>query len=99
MRVGLRGDRPGIAGDSTQSIIGGRLGNLLNLVGPAPVRMQRIAVEESRLEIPLMIGFDMVHGHRTIFPTPLAEASIFDETDWEPTAREAAAKALPTVWP
>lgn len=82
---------PVIAGDSTESIRNGTLGNLLNLVGATPVHeMQRIAVEESRLRIPLLIGFDVIHGHRTIFPVPLAEASTFDERLWELTARESA---------
>jgi beta-glucosidase len=52
--------------------------------------MQRIAVEESRLGIPLLIGFDVIHGHRTLFPVPLAEASTFDPLIWELTARESA---------
>jgi beta-glucosidase len=82
---------PVIAGDSTESIRNGTLGNLLNLVGAKHVHdMQRIAVEESRLGIPLMIGFDVVHGHRTVFPVPLAEAATFDPRLWEATAREAA---------
>jgi beta-glucosidase len=82
---------PVIAGDSTESIRNGTLGNLLNLVGAKPVHdMQRIAVEESRLGIPLLIGFDVIHGHRTIFPVPLAEAATFDERLWELTARESA---------
>jgi beta-glucosidase len=82
---------PVIAGDSTDSIRNGTLGNLLNLVGAKQVHdMQRIAVEESRLRIPLLIGFDVVHGHRTIFPVPLAEASTFDPQLWELTARESA---------
>jgi beta-glucosidase len=82
---------PVIAGDSTDSIRNGTLGNLLNLVGAKHVHeMQRIAVEESRLRIPLMIGFDVIHGHRTIFPVPIAEASTFDPPLWELTAREAA---------
>jgi len=82
---------PVIAGDSTESIRNGTLGNLLNLVGAKHVHeMQRIAVEESRLRIPLMIGFDVIHGHRTIFPVPLAEAAAFDPRLWELTAREAA---------
>ena len=82
---------PVIAGDSTESIRNGTLGNLLNLVGAKHVHeMQRIAVEESRLRIPLMIGFDVIHGHRTIFPVPLAEAATFDPRVWELTAREAA---------
>ncbi len=82
---------PVIAGDSTESIRSGAIGNLLNMVGPGPVReMQRLAVEESRLKIPLLIGLDIIHGHRSLFPVPLAEAGIFDPTLWEATAREAA---------
>ena len=82
---------PVIAGDSTESIRDGTLGNLLNLVGAKPVHdLQRIAVEESRLGVPLLIGFDVIHGHRTIFPVPLAEAATFDERIFELTARESA---------
>jgi beta-glucosidase len=82
---------PVIAGDSTDSIRNGTLGNLLNLVGATHVHeMQRIAVEESRLGIPLLIGLDVIHGHRTVFPVPLAEAATFDPHIWELTAREAA---------
>src|SRR5512147_958106 len=85
---------PVIAGDSTDSIRDGTLGNLLNLVGAKHVRdVQRIAVEESRLRIPLLIGFDVIHGHRTIFPVPLAEAATFDPQLWERTARESAREA------
>jgi beta-glucosidase len=85
---------PVIAGDSTDAIKSGAIGNLLNLVGPGPVReMQRLAVEESRLGIPLLIGLDIIHGHRTLFPIPLGEASLFDPQVWEMTAREAAREA------
>jgi len=67
---------PVIAGDSTAAIKAGTIGNLLNMVGAAHVReMQRLAVEESRLGIPLLIGFDVVHGHRILFPVPLGEAA------------------------
>ncbi|EJL78553.1 beta-glucosidase-like glycosyl hydrolase [Variovorax sp. CF313] len=82
---------PVLAGDSTQSIIDGTVGNLLNMVGAGPTReMQRLAVEKSRLGIPLLIGLDIIHGHRTLFPIPLAEAGTFDDELWERTAREAA---------
>src|ERR1700726_2262902 len=82
---------PVVAGDSTEAIKSGAIGNLLNLVGPGPVReMQRLAVEESRLGIPLLIGLDIIHGHRTLFPVPLAEAALFDPEAWAQTAREAA---------
>jgi beta-glucosidase len=82
---------PVIAGDSTDAIRQGTIGNLLNLIGAEPVReMQRLAVEESRLGIPLLIGLDIIHGHRTLFPIPLAEAGLFDPLTWALTAREAA---------
>src|ERR1700722_14819263 len=85
---------PVIAGDSTDAIRSGAIGNLLNLVGPEPVReMQQLAVEHSRLKIPLLIGLDVIHGHRTLFPIPLAEAALFDPQTWELTAREAAREA------
>ncbi|RSZ46182.1 MULTISPECIES: glycoside hydrolase family 3 N-terminal domain-containing protein [unclassified Variovorax] len=82
---------PVLAGDSTQSIVDGTVGNLLNMVGAGPTHeMQRLAVEKSRLGIPLLIGLDIIHGHRTLFPIPLAEAGTFDDKLWERTAREAA---------
>jgi len=82
---------PIIVGDSTDSIKNGSVGNLLNMVGAGPTHeMQRIAVEQSRLGIPLLIGLDIIHGHRTLFPLPLAEAALFDPIAWERTAREAA---------
>src|ERR1700688_782179 len=85
---------PVIAGDSTASIKAGTIGNLLNMVGAAHVReIQRLAVEESRLGIPLLIGFDIVHGHRILFPVPLGEASLFDPETWALTARESAKEA------
>src|SRR6202451_252620 len=85
---------PIIVGDSTDAIKAGTIGNLLNLVGAAHIRdMQRLAVEESRLGIPLLIGFDVVHGHRTLFPIPLGEAALFDPESWEQTARESAKEA------
>jgi beta-glucosidase len=85
---------PVIAGDSTDAIKAGTIGNLLNMVGAAHVReMQRLAVEESRLGIPLLIGFDIVHGHRILFPVPLGEAALFDPETWALTARESAKEA------
>jgi beta-glucosidase len=85
---------PIIAGDSTAAIKAGTIGNLLNMVGAAHVReMQRLAVEESRLGIPLLIGFDVVHGHRILFPVPLGEAALFDPETWALTARESAREA------
>jgi beta-glucosidase len=85
---------PTIAGDSTEAVKSGAIGNLLNLVGPENVhQMQRLAVQESRLGIPLLIGYDVIHGHRILFPIPLGEASCFDPNLWEMSAREAAKEA------
>jgi beta-glucosidase len=80
--------------DPTGAIVAGTIGNLLNVVGADEVfRMQRLAVEESRLRVPLLIGFDVIHGHRTLFPVPLAETALFDPLTWALSAREAAVEA------
>ena len=85
---------PTIAGDSTEAIKSGAIGNLLNLVGLENVReMQHLAVKESRLGIPLLIGYDVIHGHRILFPIPLGEASSFDPEVWASSARESAKEA------
>jgi beta-glucosidase len=85
---------PTIAGDSTEAIKSGAIGNLLNIVGAENVHeMQRLAVKESRLGIPLLIGYDVIHGHRILFPIPLGEASSFDPEVWALSAREAAREA------
>ena len=90
---------PVIAGDSTQSIRDGTLGNLLNMVGAGPVHeMQRLAVEESRLGIPLLIGLDVIHGHRTLFPIPLAEAATFDPRSGSARRARPRAKRRRTGW-
>src|SRR5687767_3414599 len=65
----------------------GLLGSTLNVRGVIQTNaLQRIAVEESRLKIPLIFGFDVIHGYRTIFPIPLGEAAT-----WDPAAVERAA--------
>jgi beta-glucosidase len=57
----------------------GKIGSLLFTTDPATInRFQKIAVEQSRLKIPLLFGFDVIHGFRTIFPVPLALASSWD---------------------
>src|ERR1700733_1055774 len=72
----------------------GRIGSVLNLWGADEVHaLQRLAVECSPHRIPLLFGLDVLHGHRTIFPVPLAEACLFDPDTWERTARAAAAEA------
>ena len=72
----------------------GRIGSYLGLVGSEEMnRMQHIAVEETRLGIPLINGFDVIHGFRTITPIPLAESCAWDTDLWERTARMSAEEA------
>lgn len=72
----------------------GTLGSTLNVRGAARVNeLQRIAVEESRLKIPALFAFDVIHGYRTVFPIPLGEAASFDPAAAERSAQIAAAEA------
>lgn len=70
------------AGDASlkyENLRKGLVGSMLNITGVEEVRkVQKIAVEETRLGIPLIIGFDMIHGMKTISPIPLAEAASWD---------------------
>lgn len=86
---------PVIAGeDSVDALRAGTVGNVLNLIGADHVRSwQRLAVEESRLRIPVLFTLDVLHGYRTLFPVALAEASLFDPEAWALTARETAREA------
>jgi beta-glucosidase len=64
----------------------GKIGSLLFVTDPATInRFQKVAVEQSRLKIPLLFGFDVIHGFRTVFPVPLAMAS-----SWDPALVESA---------
>jgi beta-glucosidase len=72
----------------------GRVTGLFNVHGEAQVRrLQRIAIEESRLGIPLIFGADVIHGFRTAFPIPLAEAASFEPELARQAAEAAAAEA------
>lgn len=72
----------------------GRVGSFLGVYGAEyTTQMQRIAVEETRLGIPLLFAHDVIHGFRTIFPVPIAEASSWDPELVEATARVAAVEA------
>jgi beta-glucosidase len=85
---------PGELHDLHEGIKAGRIGCLLNLWGADETRaVQRLAVEESRLGVPLLLGLDVIHGCHTIFPVPLAEACQFAPELWEKTARCAAEEA------
>ena len=82
------------AAEVREQIRAGRVGALFNGVGAAEGReAQRIAVEESRLGIPLLLGADVIHGMRTVFPIPLGEASTFEPALAERTARATAVEA------
>lgn len=72
----------------------GACGNLFNSHTVGFVReLQKVAVEETRLKIPLLFGFDVIHGYKTIFPIPLGEAASWDLEAIEKSARVAAAEA------
>jgi beta-glucosidase len=80
--------------DLKQRIREGRIGSMLNIIVPEiNVEIQRIAVEESRLGIPLIIARDVIHGYRTIFPIPLALAATWDPQIAYACARVAAKEA------
>jgi beta-glucosidase len=85
---------PFVGADLAEAVRSGGVGSLLDLFGAAPIReIQRVAVEETRLKIPLLIGLDVLHGYETLFPVPLGEAALFDPDTWEETAAEAAKEA------
>lgn len=72
----------------------GLIGSLINIHGAAKTNaVQRLAVEKSRLGIPVLFAYDLIHGYRTIFPVPLAEAASWDPALAEETAALAAAEA------
>jgi beta-glucosidase len=72
----------------------GACGNLFNSHSTTFVRdLQKVAVEETRLKIPLLFGFDVIHGYKTIFPIPLGEAASWDLNAIEKSARVAATEA------
>ena len=72
----------------------GRVGSFLHVAGAEPLlALQRVAVEESRLGIPLLFAMDVVHGYRTIFPVPLAMAASFDPDVARQASRVAAVES------
>ena len=77
-----------------QNLQNGMVGAVLNVQGTNNVRkLQDIAVNGSRLHIPVLFGFDVIHGYKTIFPIPLAEAASWDVKHIEKSARIAAIEA------
>lgn len=77
-----------------EQIVAGRAGSIFNAFTPQYTReLQELAVNNTRLKIPLLFGYDVIHGHRTIFPIPLAEAASWDLALMEKSARIAATEA------
>lgn len=80
--------------DIAISIKAGKVGGLFNLKSAEKIReIQRVAVEESRLKIPLLFGMDVIHGYETLFPIPLGLSSTWDMKLIEQSARIAAIEA------
>jgi beta-glucosidase len=80
--------------DYQEQIRKGQVGSMLNVNGAEYTRkIQKIAVEETRLGIPLIFGYDVIHGYKTIFPVPLGESASWDLEVIEKAARVAAVEA------
>lgn len=85
---------PTIRENYKEDIKTGRVGAIFNAFGADYTRkLQAIAVKETRLGIPLLFGYDVIHGHRTIFPIPLGEAASWDLDAIQKSARIAAEEA------
>ncbi|MGI4887327.1 MAG: beta-glucosidase BglX [Janthinobacterium lividum] len=92
--VGFDVTGPVVSKDVDANIRKGRVGAVLNTYTPVAARkLQALAIKESRLHIPLILGYDVIHGHRTIFPVPLGLAASWDLPAMEKTARIAADEA------
>ncbi|MGM0580406.1 MAG: glycoside hydrolase family 3 N-terminal domain-containing protein [Bacteroidota bacterium] len=77
-----------------QLLISGQVGSVLNLLGAGNTRkMQELVVEKSRLGIPLLFAYDVIHGYQTMFPVPLAESSSWNLDLMQKTAHAAGAEA------
>ncbi|MEG1699689.1 MAG: beta-glucosidase BglX [Alistipes sp.] len=77
----------------TEPVVKGEIGSMLNILGLDSVRKYQQAAMQSRLQIPLIFGLDVIHGYRIGFPLPLAEAASFDLKMIEESARWAATEA------
>ncbi len=77
-----------------QQIENGLVGSMLNVTSVEQVRAaQKLAIEKSRLKIPMIFGYDVIHGYKTMFPLPLAEAASWDLDLMERTAQVSAKEA------
>ena len=89
--VGFDVTGPVVSKDVDANIRKGLVGGVFNTFTPVAVRkLQKMALKESRLHIPLMFGYDVIHGHRTIFPIPLGLSASWDMAAVEQNARIAA---------
>ncbi|MBS1948073.1 MAG: beta-glucosidase BglX [Bacteroidetes bacterium] len=80
--------------DIGKKIKDGKVGGLFNIKSVAKIRaVQEVAVEESRLKIPLLFGMDVIHGYETVFPIPLGLSCSWDMEEIEKSARIAATEA------
>lgn len=84
---------PSIRASYKQDILAGRCGNIFNAYTPQYTRQLQELAMQTRLKIPLLFGFDVIHGHKTIFPIPLGEACTWDMALLEKSAHVAAAEA------
>lgn len=85
---------PSIRAGYKSDIQQGLVGSIFNAYTPTYTRqLQQLAVEGTRLKIPLLFGYDVIHGHKTIFPIPLGESSSWDMKVMEKSAQVAAAEA------
>ncbi len=76
-----------------QDIISGRCGNIFNAYTPQYVRKLQDMAMQTRLKIPILFGYDVIHGHKTIFPIPLGEAASWDMEAMQKSASVAATEA------
>jgi beta-glucosidase len=92
--VGFDVTGPRVSERVEENIKNGSVGGVFNIYTPIAVRkLQELAVNQTRLKIPLIFGFDVIHGHRTIFPVPLGLAASWDMEAIEMSARIAAEEA------
>lgn len=98
-QLNLPGSGDIVTGQAQSSDIGrkireGKVGGLFNIKSAAKIRdVQKVAVEESRLKIPLIFGMDVIHGYETVFPIPLGLSATWDMNLVERSARIAAIEA------
>jgi len=92
--IGFDVTGPIVSENVEEKIKQGQVGAVFNTFTPHAVRkLQKKAIKESRLGIPLLFGYDVIHGHKTIFPMPIALASTWDMDAIEQTARISAIEA------